>query len=59
MYKDQRQLELSARTQEEVDSWKASLLRAGVYPEKTQQHADEVRVHSYSNTQAPTSTRQW
>jgi len=35
VYKDYKQLELSAVNQEEVDSWKASLLRAGVYPEKT------------------------
>ena len=34
MYKDQKQLELSAESNEEVDSWKASFLRAGVYPEK-------------------------
>ena len=36
VYKDHKQLELSAVNQEEMDSWKASLLRAGVYPEKTQ-----------------------
>ncbi|XP_055041842.2 dynamin 3a isoform X1 [Misgurnus anguillicaudatus] len=35
VYKDYRHLELACDTQEEVDSWKASLLRAGVYPEKT------------------------
>jgi len=40
VYKDHKQLELSAVTQEEVDSWKASLLRAGVYPEKTQDKTD-------------------
>ncbi|XP_064189599.1 dynamin 3a isoform X1 [Anguilla rostrata] len=34
VYKDYRHLELACDTQEEVDSWKASLLRAGVYPEK-------------------------
>lgn len=34
VYKDYRYLELACDTQEEVDSWKASLLRAGVYPEK-------------------------
>lgn len=34
MYKDYRQLELACETQEEVDSWKASFLRAGVYPER-------------------------
>ena len=28
-------LELSCETQDEVDSWKASFLRAGVYPEKS------------------------
>jgi len=50
VYKDQRQLELSAETQEEVDSWKASFLRAGVYPEKTQQHADEVVIHLFCVT---------
>ena len=40
VYKDHKQLELSAVNQEEVDSWKASLLRAGVYPEKTQDKSD-------------------
>lgn len=34
VYKDYRQLELASDTQEEVDSWKASFLRAGVYPER-------------------------
>uniref|UniRef100_A0A8C9SUG7 dynamin GTPase n=1 Tax=Scleropages formosus TaxID=113540 RepID=A0A8C9SUG7_SCLFO len=33
VYKDYRQLELACETQEEVDGWKASFLRAGVYPE--------------------------
>lgn len=36
VYKDLRQIELACDTQEDVDSWKASLLRAGVYPEKDQ-----------------------
>uniref|UniRef100_A0A4W3K249 dynamin GTPase n=1 Tax=Callorhinchus milii TaxID=7868 RepID=A0A4W3K249_CALMI len=35
VYKDYRYLELACDTQEEVDSWKASFLRAGVYPEKS------------------------
>lgn len=34
VHKDSKQLELSCETDEEVDSWKASFLRAGVYPEK-------------------------
>uniref|UniRef100_A0A8B9TJ05 dynamin GTPase n=1 Tax=Anas platyrhynchos TaxID=8839 RepID=A0A8B9TJ05_ANAPL len=35
VYKDYRFLELACDSQEEVDSWKASLLRAGVYPDKS------------------------
>ncbi|XP_060768809.1 dynamin-1a isoform X1 [Neoarius graeffei] len=34
VYKDYRQLELACESQEEVDGWKASFLRAGVYPER-------------------------
>ena len=35
VYKDFKTLELSCETQDEIDSWKASFLRAGVYPEKS------------------------
>ncbi|XP_046801889.1 dynamin-like [Lucilia cuprina] len=44
VYKDYKQLELSCETVEDVESWKASFLRAGVYPEKqeTQENGDEV-----------------
>ncbi|XP_071747313.1 dynamin isoform X17 [Lepeophtheirus salmonis] len=35
IYKDYKSLELSCETQDDVDSWKASFLRAGVYPEKS------------------------
>lgn len=41
VYKDLRQIELACDSQEDVDSWKASFLRAGVYPEK-----DQVTPHS-------------
>ncbi|KAM6975708.1 dynamin-1a isoform 1-T1 [Tautogolabrus adspersus] len=34
VYKDYRQLELACENQEDVDAWKASFLRAGVYPER-------------------------
>ncbi|XP_051750575.1 dynamin-1a [Ctenopharyngodon idella] len=34
VYKDYRQLELACESQEDVDGWKASFLRAGVYPER-------------------------
>ena len=33
--KDWKALELSCESQDDVDSWKASFLRAGVYPEKS------------------------
>ncbi|KAM3865106.1 dynamin-2-like isoform 2-T2 [Diretmus argenteus] len=42
VYKDLRQIELACDTQEDVDSWKASFLRAGVYPEKVQAENEEV-----------------
>lgn len=41
VYKDYKQLELSAESQEEVDSWKASFLRAGVYPDRSQDSDDK------------------
>ncbi|PKU45783.1 dynamin-3 isoform x5 [Limosa lapponica baueri] len=41
VYKDYRFLELACDSQEEVDSWKASLLRAGVYPDKSSTENDE------------------
>uniref|UniRef100_A0A671LZZ5 Dynamin 1a n=1 Tax=Sinocyclocheilus anshuiensis TaxID=1608454 RepID=A0A671LZZ5_9TELE len=36
VYKDYRQLELACESQEDVDGWKASFLRAGVYAERDQ-----------------------
>ena len=44
MYKDYKQLELSAESQEDVDSWKASFLRAGVYPDRSQEDKGEVII---------------
>ncbi|XP_039339471.1 dynamin-3 isoform X2 [Mauremys reevesii] len=41
VYKDYRFLELACDAQEEMDSWKASLLRAGVYPDKSSTENDE------------------
>ncbi|ESP04840.1 hypothetical protein LOTGIDRAFT_229950 [Lottia gigantea] len=43
VYKDYKQLELSAESQEEVDSWKASFLRAGVYPERSKDDSGSVQ----------------
>lgn len=51
VYKDYKQLELSCETQDDVDSWKASFLRAGVYPEKSTDQANgegEVCIVLYS-----------
>ena len=49
VYKDLRQIELACDSQEDVDSWKASFLRAGVYPERDQ-------VHTHHNTHTHTHT---
>uniref|UniRef100_A0A8U8CAL9 dynamin GTPase n=1 Tax=Geospiza parvula TaxID=87175 RepID=A0A8U8CAL9_GEOPR len=46
VYKDLRQIELACDSQEDVDSWKASFLRAGVYPEKDQ--VDENGENTFS-----------
>ncbi|XP_016307077.1 dynamin-2 isoform X4 [Sinocyclocheilus anshuiensis] len=42
VYKDLRQIELACDLQEDMDSWKASFLRAGVYPEKDQVDSEEA-----------------
>ena len=34
LFKDYKHLELAGENQDVVDSWKASFLRAGVYPER-------------------------
>ncbi|XP_053320808.1 dynamin-2 isoform X6 [Spea bombifrons] len=47
VYKDLRQIELACDSQEDVDSWKASFLRAGVYPEKDQTD-DDVQENTFS-----------
>nr|DBA30034.1 TPA: hypothetical protein GDO54_006067 [Pyxicephalus adspersus] len=49
VYKDLRQIELACESQEDVDSWKASFLRAGVYPEKDQtENEDDVQENTFS-----------
>ena len=44
VYKEYKLLELSCESQEDVDSWKASFLRAGVYPEKEKVNEMEENV---------------
>uniref|UniRef100_A0A6I8RRB7 Dynamin-2 n=1 Tax=Xenopus tropicalis TaxID=8364 RepID=A0A6I8RRB7_XENTR len=48
VYKDLRQIELACDSQEDVDSWKASFLRAGVYPEKDQREEEETQENTFS-----------
>uniref|UniRef100_A0A8C2E1I8 Dynamin-2 n=1 Tax=Cyprinus carpio TaxID=7962 RepID=A0A8C2E1I8_CYPCA len=42
VYKELRQIELACDSQEDMDSWKASFLRAGVYPEKDQVESEDA-----------------
>ncbi|XP_057203144.1 dynamin-3 isoform X4 [Triplophysa rosa] len=42
VYKDLRQIDLACDAQEDMDSWKASFLRAGVYPEKDQVEPEDA-----------------
>ncbi|GAB6023415.1 hypothetical protein CHUAL_008201 [Chamberlinius hualienensis] len=60
VYKDYKQLELSCETQEEVDTWKASFLRAGVYPEKKvdQVNGEEERAAEEATSMDPQLERQ-
>ncbi|KAM3728019.1 Dynamin [Dirofilaria immitis] len=50
IYKDYKQLELSASNLDEVDAWKASFLRAGVYPEKEKPAEDGETVPEIEET---------
>ncbi|XP_035491952.1 dynamin-2 isoform X4 [Scophthalmus maximus] len=58
VYKDLRQIELACDTQEDVDSWKASFLRAGVYPEKDQPENEDAMVPSDTVSMDPQLERQ-
>ncbi|XP_029165070.1 dynamin isoform X11 [Nylanderia fulva] len=56
VYKDYKQLELSCETQDDVDSWKASFLRAGVYPEKSTEQANGEGEEGYEGGQESQSS---
>ncbi|KAJ8286834.1 hypothetical protein GJAV_G00043820 [Gymnothorax javanicus] len=59
VYKDYRQLELACESQEEVDSWKASFLRAGVYPERvTSDTGEENGSDGFMHSMDPQLERQ-
>ncbi|CAB3384923.1 Hypothetical predicted protein [Cloeon dipterum] len=52
VYKDNKTLELSCETSDDVDSWKASFLRAGVYPEKAMEQSNGEEARGTQETQA-------
>ncbi|KAM8873508.1 dynamin-1a isoform 9-T9 [Synchiropus picturatus] len=59
VYKDYRQLELACESQEDVDAWKASFLRAGVYPERvTSDAGDENGSDNFMHSMDPQLERQ-
>ena len=56
VFKDFKTLDLSCESQDDVDSWKASFLRAGVYPEKSNAEGtsnDEVSFSEFSQAPHP------
>ncbi|KAM7392807.1 hypothetical protein PAMA_007760 [Pampus argenteus] len=64
VYKDYRQLELACESQEDIDAWKASFLRAGVYPERVTEKegksdgGDENGSDSFMHSMDPQLERQ-
>ncbi len=57
LYQDHKQLELNCETQEDMNSWKASFVRAGVYPEKTP-NGEEGGSSGHSESKDPLLERQ-
>ncbi|XP_031418536.1 dynamin-2-like isoform X4 [Clupea harengus] len=58
VYKDLRQIELSCDSQDDIDSWKASFLRAGVFPENDQVDTEDTREGDSSFSMDPQLERQ-
>lgn len=58
IYKDYKQLELGCNNLDEVDAWKASFLRAGVYPEKQKAPEDENQAEVEETSMDPQLERQ-
>ncbi|XP_063066328.1 dynamin-1a [Engraulis encrasicolus] len=63
VYKDYRQLELACEAQEDLDGWKASFLRAGVYAERAAdkekaEGGEENGSDSFMNSMDPQLERQ-
>uniref|UniRef100_A0A672ZRX0 Interferon-induced GTP-binding protein Mx n=1 Tax=Sphaeramia orbicularis TaxID=375764 RepID=A0A672ZRX0_9TELE len=58
VYKDYRQLELACESQEDVDAWKASFLRAGVYPERSTGDGGDENGSDFTHSMDPQLERQ-
>lgn len=58
IYKDYKQLELGCANLDEVDAWKASFLRAGVYPEKQKAPENESEQQDEVSSMDPQVERQ-
>ncbi|XP_069369591.1 dynamin-1a isoform X14 [Paralichthys olivaceus] len=59
VYKDYRQLELACESQEDIDAWKASFLRAGVYPERvTSDGGEDSSTDNFMHSMDPQLERQ-
>uniref|UniRef100_A0A8C7IFS1 dynamin GTPase n=1 Tax=Oncorhynchus kisutch TaxID=8019 RepID=A0A8C7IFS1_ONCKI len=58
VYKDYRQLELACETQDDIDGWKASFLRAGVYPERSESGDGENGSDNFMHSIDPQLERQ-
>jgi dynamin GTPase len=58
IYRDHKQLEFSCETQEDVDTWKAMFLRAGVYPESVGLEANPSDDGSFGHNLDPILERQ-
>ncbi|OQV14233.1 Dynamin-1 [Hypsibius exemplaris] len=63
VFKEFKMLELSCTTQEDMDTWKASFLRAGVYPEKAKSEenglgGEDGDRHEDAGAQDPNLERQ-
>ncbi|KAF6035991.1 dyn-1 [Bugula neritina] len=57
-YKDHKELQLSCESADELDSWKASLLRAGVYPQRDSEAENGTTKREDHGTLDPQLERQ-
>ena len=58
VYKDHKTIDLAAQNQDELESWKASFLRAGVYPEYVNDETEEDKKEEEKPSTDPQLERQ-